>query len=699
MIACQRCQATYSDDEMRYCGRCGSDMRQIASLDNLARDDSAPRPNPLIGRVVDGRYRLLEIIGAGGMGTVFKVEHVAMGKLAALKMLHPTLSSDREIVKRFRREAEAVSLLTHPSTVQVFDFGEAEGCLYMVMELVRGEDLAAVLRRDGPMPWARAAPLLEQICEALAEAHEKGVIHRDLKPENVLVSRAPQPGGGRDVAKVLDFGLAKLREREELGSVTARGSLIGTPFYMSPEQIRSEEPDPRSDIYSFGAMTYRMLTGQHPFAGPTPVAVLTQHLTDELIAPSKRRPDLVWDERVEALVIRCMAKRREDRYPNIDAVREAVIDAMPSAGSQPKPLPAGLATPPARKPLTGAEGAATAPQKVIERRNEASTSHGKKLSREDVGRFERSLKLRRWFALASLPLLLCGAAAAGWFLYHRGAGVRAVEAEIEPNDGAETANLIASGQTVRGFIGKRITVEESDRDFYRFHADGPAVLRLQLQGIPNMDLRLALFDGTGGKLAENNEGGPGDTEVIPNQRLDGGDYYVEVREVWVSGRQATENVTDQYALTATWHPPQPDEEAEPDDAPEQAIALPLGRPVHGYLHKSGDTDWYYPSGAPVAALEGDVSGIDGVDLRLIALPAGVAASEDAAKTPGAKVIDAGGPGKPEHLADLAWPAGGAPPRIAVQRKDPGRSQAPEHRVALPGGDSPYSFVLRAAAPH
>jgi serine/threonine-protein kinase len=567
---------------------------------------------------------------------------------------------------------------------------------------VRGEDLAQVLRRDGPLLWNRAAPLLVQICEALSEAHEKGVIHRDLKPENVLVSRAPASSGGRDVAKVLDFGLAKLREREEMGTVTARGSLIGTPFYMSPEQIRSEEPDPRSDIYSFGAMTYRMLTGQHPFAGPTPVAVLTQHLTDELIPPSKRRPDLSWDPRVEAIVMRCMAKKPEDRFPDIEAVRTAILEAMAIPGAQERRETAaagGAQEPTARGPAaTVAKAGRPEPgAPTEERRREPTLPQVRRLSREDVGRFESSLKVRRWLALATLPLLVLGAAGAGWYLYRRGDTVRAVETEIEPNDSAAQANLIASGITVRGFIGKRITVEESDRDFYRFHVDGPSVLRLELKGIPNMDLRLALFDGSGGRLAENNEGGPGDTEVIPNQRLDGGDYYVEVREVWVSGRQATENVTDQYALTASWHPAAPDEEAEPDDTPEQAIPMPLGRPMRGYLHRENDIDWYYPTGAQVPALEGELSAIEGVDVRIIALPPGAKVADDPAKTPGATVVDAGGPGKPERLADLPWPAGAAPPRIAVQRKDRDRPPGDSSRRGpLPGADAPYTFVLRPA---
>ncbi len=290
MIVCPSCQTVYDDNETRFCGRCGSDLGRLSAArtaqNPALRDEPRDR---LIGATVDGRYRVLAKIGAGGMGAVYKVEHLAMGKLAAMKVLHPSLTQDREVAQRFRREAEAVSKLSSPNTVQVFDFGESSGSLYLVMELVKGEDLGAILRRDGPMPFARLAPMLIQVCEALSEAHEAGIVHRDLKPENLLVSRARD---GRDVVKVLDFGLAKLRDSEELNQVTARGSLIGTPFYMSPEQIRADELDARTDIYSLGALMYRVLTGVHPFTAPTPVAVLTQHLTDELVPPSRRKPEL-----------------------------------------------------------------------------------------------------------------------------------------------------------------------------------------------------------------------------------------------------------------------------------------------------------------------------------------------------------------------------------------------------------------------
>ena len=289
----------------------------------MRRDPRGPdgAQDPLIGRVIDGRYRVLGKLGQGGMGSVYQVEHLAMGKIAAMKLLHPGLSEQPELLARFRREAEAVSRLSHPNTVQVFDFGHAEGLMYLVMELVRGKIFGVILRRDGPMAWDRARRILIQTCDALSEAHEAGIIHRNLKPENLLVSRARD---GRDLVKVVDFGLAKLRAEDDSGQVTARGSLVGTPFYMSPEQIRADELDARSDIYSLGAVLYRMVTGEHPFAGNTPVAVLTQHLTDRLIPPSLRRPDLALDARIDPIIGKAMAKACEDRYADADEFRQAL---------------------------------------------------------------------------------------------------------------------------------------------------------------------------------------------------------------------------------------------------------------------------------------------------------------------------------------------------------------------------------------
>ncbi len=665
MIVCPSCQTEYDDDATRYCGRCGSDMRRGP----LQSEESAV--DPLLGRVIDGRYRVLSKLGQGGMGSVYRVEHLAMGKHAAMKLLHPALSQDVEIGRRFRREAEAVSRLSHPNTVAVFDFGESKGFMFLVMELVRGEDLGQIIRRDGPMPFERVRPILTQICDALSEAHDAGVVHRDLKPENLLVTRARD---GHDVLKVLDFGLAKLRDSEELNQVTARGSLVGTPFYMSPEQIRGEDLDARSDLYSLGAVMYRLLTGEHPFTGATPVAVLTQHLTEDLDKPSERRPDLDFSPEVDRLVMRALAKDREQRWKSADELH-AAIDAIPSQ-SLPRSLAAEMRRASDREP-TGTSPTASP------------------LRREDLDAWERSLKRKRWMGLMALPLLLAVAAVAA-IVWLKTSGPRVHEVESEPNNSAAQANWIASEKTIRGHIGERMTAEQSDIDFYQFNAGpGTDVLRVELTGIPTMDLKLELFDHSGHKMVESDGGATGDGELLPNVRLEPGDYYVAVREVWVGGRAATEDLTNWYTLTATWQPLGPNLESEPDDSPSQALPMTLDQPMRGYLGRSGDVDYFYLRGEGGGTLSGTLSAVEGVDARVVILPPGSLTGPPGALPPGARVFDSVGAGEPEKLDGIPWPAGGPGPILVVQRKD-GKPDANGRRAPLVGLDVPYSLTLRLA---
>ena len=201
MAACAQCSATMAADA-RFCGSCGT----------LADAGDAPNGNtdPWLGRVIDRRYRVTGRLGSGGMGIVYRVEHLHLGKTAAMKVLAPDGAAKPDMVRRFRNEAQAVSKLDHPNIVQTFDFGESDGALYLVMEYINGEDLSALIRREGPWSFARAARLFVQICSGLVEAHEAGIVHRDLKPENLMVVRRRD---GAEHVKVLDFGLAKLRER------------------------------------------------------------------------------------------------------------------------------------------------------------------------------------------------------------------------------------------------------------------------------------------------------------------------------------------------------------------------------------------------------------------------------------------------------------------------------------------------------
>jgi eukaryotic-like serine/threonine-protein kinase len=673
MIACPTCQTGYDDETTRYCGRCGSDMRRAP---DGGGPDGSDGIDPLIGRVIDGRYRVLAKLGQGGMGSVYRVEHLAMGKQAAMKLLHPALTQDVEIGRRFRREAEAVSRLSHPNTVAVFDFGDSKGFMYLVMELIKGEDLGAIIRRDGPMPFDRVRSILVQICDALSEAHEAGVVHRDLKPENLLVTRARD---GHDVLKVLDFGLAKLRDSEELNQVTARGSLVGTPFYMSPEQIRGEDLDARSDLYSLGAVMYRLLTGEHPFTGSTPVAVLTQHLTEELDKPSERRPDLGITPQVDKLVMKAMARDREKRWPSADDLR-AAIEAIPMQ--------------------SGPRAALSATRRDSDREPTGTSPTESPLKREDLDAWERSLKRRRWMGLMAVPLLaaVVGVAAIVWV---KTSGPRARDVEAEPNNSAGQANWIASERTIRGHIGERVTAEQSDIDFFQFNVGaGTHVLRVELTGIPTMDLKLELFDARGHKLVESDGGAVGDGELVPNVRLEPGDHYVGVREVWVSGRPATEDLTNWYTLTASWKPLEPNLESEPDDSPEQAVPLALDQPTRGYLGRAGDVDYFYLRGEGGGKLSGTLSGIEGVDTRVVVLPPGSQAGPPGPLPPGAKIFDNAGVGEPEKLEGIPWPAGGPGPILVVQRKEAkpdGKSTGPggiERRAPLVGLDVPYSLTVR-----
>jgi serine/threonine-protein kinase len=287
----------------------------------------APETDPLIGRVISDRFRIVAPIARGGMGVVYKAEQAPLGRLVAIKILslkHDE-TKDPEFRKRFFLEAATVAKLTHPNTVTVFDYGQDHGGLYYIaMELVNGRTLKKALAAEGPFPPPRAVHIAKQICRSLREAHRLGVIHRDMKPGNVmLVDR-----DGEDHVKVLDFGLVKQVDNNPDEDLTQAGVFMGSPKYMAPEQIQGEAVDGRTDIYAVGVVLYEMLTGRVPFQHDNQMQILTAHIRDPV--PPMTTPAGVppIPPELQAIVFKCLEKKPENRYGDM----EALLHALKSVG-------------------------------------------------------------------------------------------------------------------------------------------------------------------------------------------------------------------------------------------------------------------------------------------------------------------------------------------------------------------------------
>ncbi len=258
-------------------------------------------------------YEILDKIGQGGMGAVYKARQVRMDRLVALKVLPPKMAKDRDFIERFVREAKAAARLNHTNIVAGIDAGEANGQYFLAMEYVEGTSLQKIIKAQGRLPERRAAELALQVARALDHAHRQNFVHRDIKPENILVA-------ADGTAKLCDLGLAK-REKGEDPSLTQSGMSVGTPHYISPEQARGEpNVDTRSDLYSLGATLYHMVTGEVPFTGATAAVVMTKHVTDPPVPPRQKNP--VLSEGINAVVLKMLAKRRDDRYPTPAALAE-----------------------------------------------------------------------------------------------------------------------------------------------------------------------------------------------------------------------------------------------------------------------------------------------------------------------------------------------------------------------------------------
>ena len=679
MILCPQCSSPNEDVGARFCGHCGGSFgdaggqpQSSGTVSANSDDGAAESADPWLGRVLDGRYRVLGRIGAGGMGAVYRVEHVRLGKIAAMKVLHKDTETDREMVRRFWLEAQSVSRLNHPNIVQTFDFGQWNGAFYLVMEYVTGEDVAAVIRREGPMDFPRAARFFSQICSALTEAHEHGIVHRDLKPENLMLVRRRD---GAEHAKVLDFGLAKLREREESSAITVGSRIVGTPYYMSPEQVQGAPLDARADIYSLGATLYRVLTGFPPFHAATPMGVLTKHVTDEVVPPRERAPDRDLPEEADRVVLRAMAKAPEDRYSSASEMErdlEAALRELPRSDAPPAPRSRGGGDVAEDRSLHHAATASMAQDDGAQ----ALPDSAERLRRSDIDEFERSLKRRRLATRVGLPLLVAAVAVAGVSLAMRSGGEKADTVEHEPNNTPGYANLLPMGMIVRGTIGKALEGGQSDVDYFRVPAGGgPRVFSARVEGVPGMDLVLELFDAQGRRIAKADAHGRGGGEWLQPIAIPTTESFLAVRQVWIQGLVPTESPNDRYALTARWGPPEPSWELEPNDWEAVATPVVAGASVRGYLGDADDKDWF----AVVSDKDGELfvrvtppAEVDVVLLR----PEKVAA------------INRRGAGGVEEITLPV--AAGKPQLIGVARKLIAGKDAKAQ--ALPGLDEPYELA-------
>jgi len=282
-------------------------------------DGRSPFPRPTPGEMF-GRYRIVRALGEGGMGLVYEAEHPGLGKRVALKTLRPSFADDAEVVARFVREGMAAARIRHPNVVDVTDVGTERGLPYLVMEMLDGETLGALIGR-GPIKPAVVAALLLPVCAAVAAAHARGVLHRDLKPDNVFLARTPH---GPAQPKVLDFGIAKILDEDASLSLTSTAAVLGTPFYMSPEQARgARDLDARSDQYAIGVMLYECATGQKPFQASSLLALAAEITGGTLRPPRELLPEL--SEDFEAVVLRAMARDPDGRFSSVHALGAALV--------------------------------------------------------------------------------------------------------------------------------------------------------------------------------------------------------------------------------------------------------------------------------------------------------------------------------------------------------------------------------------
>jgi len=330
-MKCPKCQSE-NPSGTRFCGNCASPLpqdKEIAFTETI----QVPIKELTAGTTFARRYQIIEDLGRGGMGRVYKVFDTEVQEKMALKLLHPDIAADERTIERFRNELKLARAISHRNVCRMFDLGREEGTYYITMEYVSGEDLKSLIHRIGALPVGKAVSIGKQVCEGLSEAHRLGVVHRDLKPQNIMIDREGN-------ARIMDFGIARSLTAR---GITGAGVMIGTPEYMSPEQVDGKEADPRSDIYSLGIILFEMLTGHVPFEGDTPLSVAVKQKSER--PPDPRSINAQIPDELGRIILKCLEKPKERRYQSAD-------DVLAELARIEKELPTTSQQIPIRKTLT-----------------------------------------------------------------------------------------------------------------------------------------------------------------------------------------------------------------------------------------------------------------------------------------------------------------------------------------------------------
>jgi serine/threonine protein kinase/Flp pilus assembly protein TadD len=334
-IKCPKCQFD-NPDGTRFCGDCAAPLQPSEEIPARTETIEAPREELTTGSTFAGRYQIIEEIGKGGMGKVYKVLDKEVKAKIALKLIKPEIAADKKTIERFRNELKTARDISHKNICRMYDLNKEEGSYYITMEYVSGEDLRSFIRRSKQLAIGTAISIANQVCEGLAEAHRLGVVHRDLKPSNIMIDKDGN-------ARIMDFGIA--RSLKEKG-ITGAGVMIGTPEYMSPEQVEGKEIDQRSDIYSLGVILYEMVTGRVPFEGDTALTIAVKHKTEEPQDPREFNTQL--SEDLTRVILRCLEKEKDRRYQSAGEVRAELTNIEEGIPTTEKKIPE-------RKPLTSRE--------------------------------------------------------------------------------------------------------------------------------------------------------------------------------------------------------------------------------------------------------------------------------------------------------------------------------------------------------